>query len=145
MDLGDATVELAPHHFVRPCLSHQLARPGGPTHARSPEPTRSGSSGPCWSPRPPLVPLRIGQCTTHGIAIVEQQARRHRPAVVDFADHILDRYGDIVEEFLTELIGGRSSILICWMSIPGWWILRMNMVRPRCLGACQSVRARHMA
>ena len=49
-------------------------------------------------------PADIGRSATHGITLVEQQARGHGPAVVDLPDHILDRYGDVVEEFLTELV-----------------------------------------
>ena len=34
---------------------------------------------------------------------------------------------------------------ICSTVTPGWWISTMNIVRPRCLGTSQLVRARHMA
>jgi len=37
------------------------------------------------------------------------------------------------------------TCLICSTVMPGWWICTMNMVRPRCLGASQLVRARQRA
>ena len=38
-----------------------------------------------------------------------------------------------------------STCRICSTWTPGWWIFMMNIVRPRCLGTSQLVRARHMA
>jgi hypothetical protein len=33
-----------------------------------------------------------------------------------------------------------STILICWISMPLWWMGTMNTDRPRCLGTSQLVR-----
>src|SRR5579862_591142 len=98
----DPLGELGVDDFEDVRLGHQLADVGVAAHTRlRREPPVAGQPPAAAALQPAAA--HVGGAPAHRVALVEQQARRHGPAVVDRPHHVGRGDVHVVEELLAEL------------------------------------------